>query len=133
VDGGVHMVTEVEESGSPLPEIIERTASPIGGAILTTVFGFGSMMLAHHPGLRSLGEFAVLGLTVNFLACLVGLPAFIAILQRFARVPRRAAPATLSACDPGAPGSCPGRHGIKTFGAALYCLVTTRARSKPTC
>jgi predicted RND superfamily exporter protein len=130
VDGGVHVVTELE-SGRPLEEIIERTASPIGGAILTTVFGFGSMMLAHHPGLRSLGEFAVLGLAVNFVACLLGLPALIAVLQRFAQFPRSVMPWSPSSSGADSWTRCPNTRWAKIFGAIMYCPVSTR-RTDPT-
>jgi hypothetical protein len=101
------------------------------GALLTTVFGFGSMMLAHHPGLRSLGEFAVLGLTVNFVACLVGLPAFITVLQCFEQGRRN----VFSWSRPGTPPepltACPNTRWAKILGVLSCCPVSTR-RADPT-
>jgi uncharacterized protein len=130
VDGGVHLVTQVDE-GHPLPEIMTRTAPPIFGAILTTMFGFGTTVLAHHPGLRSLGEFAVLGLTVNLLACLVGLPALIAVLQHVAQARRSGRSWSLPGTRPGTLTDCPNTRWTKIFGAFLYCPVRAR-RADPT-
>jgi predicted RND superfamily exporter protein len=131
VDGGVHLVTQLDE-GRPLQEILERTAPPVYGAILTTVFGFGTTVFAHHPGLRSLGEFAVVGMSVNLLACLVGLPAFIAVLQRFARVRSSVMPWSPPAADQGTRKDCQKAGWKKAFGVFAYCPVSTRARTKPT-
>ncbi len=93
VDGGAHMVTRLN-SGLPLPSVVAETGRAIGGSILTTAFGYGSMILAHHPGLESLGKMAVLGLAVNLFVCMVPLPAYLAWARG------RAAP--VSAPPPGA-------------------------------
>jgi len=77
VDGGVHLVTRAAHAGD-LGDAATATGRAIAGAILTTCFGFGALLLADHKGLDSLGELAVLGLAVNLLACLVALPALLA-------------------------------------------------------
>ncbi len=76
VDGGVHLVTRVAQEGG-LTATLTETTRAIGGALLTTSFGFGALILADHKGLDSLGELAVLGLAVNLLASLVVLPALL--------------------------------------------------------
>jgi len=78
VDGGVHLVTRLL-AGAGLPRVIDDTGRAISGAILTTGLGFGALLLADHHGLSSLGKLAVMGLSANLLACLVGLPAILAI------------------------------------------------------
>jgi hypothetical protein len=80
VDGAVHLVTRVDQ--------LTETARAIAGAVLTTLLGFGALLLADHPGLQSLGALAVLGLAVNALVCLVVVPA---ALVRFMRPQTRSA------------------------------------------
>ncbi|MFC1609845.1 RND family transporter [Myxococcota bacterium] len=84
VDGGVHMVTR-HRHGYGKSSTLDYVGGAIAAALLTTSLGFGSLLLANHSGLRSLGMLAVLGLAVNLLACLVGLPAVLAVTKaRFA-------------------------------------------------
>lgn len=77
VDDGMHIVTRVAE-GDPIETVWTHTGWNIFGAILTDVFGFGVLAFAAHPGLASLGKVALVGLTVNLLACVVLLPAMLA-------------------------------------------------------
>lgn len=78
VDDGMHIVTRVAE-GDPLETVWTHTGWNIFGAILTDVFGFGVLALAAHPGLASLGKVALVGLTVNLLACVFLLPALLTV------------------------------------------------------
>lgn len=64
-----------------MSEVVNETGRAISGAILTTGLGFGSLLLADHQGLDSLGKLAILGLSANLVACLVGLPALLALLE----------------------------------------------------
>ncbi|MBK8011873.1 MAG: MMPL family transporter [Deltaproteobacteria bacterium] len=77
VDGGAHIMTRMR-TGTPLDEIVAETGRSIAGALLTTAFGFGALLLADHKGLRSLAEFSLFGLAVNLMACLVFMPALLA-------------------------------------------------------
>lgn len=79
VDDGAHLLARVE-AGDPLTEVWGHTGWDVTGAILTDVFGFGVLVLAAHPGLRSLGTLAIVGLFINFLACVVMLPAALSFL-----------------------------------------------------
>ncbi|GAB4290083.1 MAG: RND family transporter [Myxococcota bacterium] len=81
VDGGIHIVTQHLE-GAEMPYILDTTGRAIAGSILTTIFGFGALFLADHHGLNTLGALAVLGLTVNFIACLVWLPSFLSFRKK---------------------------------------------------
>jgi hopanoid biosynthesis associated RND transporter like protein HpnN len=58
---------------------------------LTTIIGFGSLMLAAHRGIHGLGLLLTLGAASNLIAALVVLPV---LLQRFGGLPAR--PASLS-------------------------------------
>lgn len=81
VDGGVHLVTRAADRN--IPDAADHASVPIFGALFTTSLGFGTLASAHHVGLNSLGELAVVGLTVNLLACLVGLPTFMILIRRW--------------------------------------------------
>jgi predicted RND superfamily exporter protein len=76
VDDGAHLVARLE-AGEPLADVWRHTGWDVTGAILTDVFGFGALAFAAHPGLASLGEVALVGLTVNFVAAVIILPAAI--------------------------------------------------------
>ena len=48
---------------------------------LTTMVGFGGLLLSFHPGLNSIGMLAVLGLGATLLAAVVFLPALLQWLE----------------------------------------------------
>lgn len=109
VDDGAHLVARVD-AGEPLEEVWSLTGWDITGAILTDVFGFGVLALASHPGLASLGWLALLGLTINFLACVVVLPAALAMAPLVGTAPRWTIAETLATSfgagkSPVAPGT----------------------------
>ncbi len=71
IDATFHVLMHLrDEPGETAVHV--ATALAIAAAFITTMIGFGSMLLAHHNGLRSLGEIAVIGLgvilTINMLA-----------------------------------------------------------------
>ena len=81
IDYGVHFVHRFREVGQ-----VGRARGSMYAVILfcacTSVCGFGSMILAHHPGLRSLGILAVIGLAALFLCANYALPAALTLLAR---------------------------------------------------
>ncbi|MFZ2448429.1 MAG: MMPL family transporter [Syntrophobacteraceae bacterium] len=81
VSGGLHMIVRLR-AWRDVPFTLTRIGPPITGSMLTIIFGFGAMVLAHHPGLASLGKLAALGLTINLFACLLGMAALMTILCR---------------------------------------------------
>jgi uncharacterized protein len=82
VDAGVHLVSRLtEEHQQHFPEVYGETGRAIVGGLLTSAVGFGALILAHHPGLNSVGELAVLGFAVNLLIILLGFPAFLLFMQ----------------------------------------------------
>jgi predicted RND superfamily exporter protein len=60
VDYGVHLLHRWYESGGDR-EALAETSKAIAVAALTTMVGFGSLVLSHYPGLRSVGAAAILG------------------------------------------------------------------------
>jgi uncharacterized protein len=73
VDYGVHLLHRWYESGGQ-PEALQGTAQAIAVAALTTVVGFGSLVLSHFPGLRSVGAAAILGALSTAVASITVLP-----------------------------------------------------------
>ncbi|MBF5043301.1 MMPL family transporter [Aggregicoccus sp. 17bor-14] len=83
VDAGVHLVSRLtEEDTGDFPAVYGETGRAIVGGLLTSAVGFGALILAHHPGLNSVGELAILGFAVNLLIILLGFPAFLLLMQR---------------------------------------------------
>ncbi len=73
VDGAVHLLSE-RRAGVDLTQALRA----IWASLLTTSLGFGALLLADHPGLRSMGTLALLGLLCNAVVSLVLLPAWFA-------------------------------------------------------
>ena len=48
---------------------------------LTTMIGFGGLLLSFHPGLRSIGLLAVIGIGTTLVSALVFLPALLQWLE----------------------------------------------------
>ena len=63
---------------------LRRTFYPCALTSLTTIIGFGSLMLAGVPDLRDLGFMASVGILVAFLLTVLALPATIPLLGRLA-------------------------------------------------
>ncbi|MCZ6834804.1 MAG: MMPL family transporter [Planctomycetota bacterium] len=75
VDAGVHMVHRwrTEPRGRPAG-LSGATGRGITLTMFTTMIGFGSLTIAEHRGIRSLGFVMIAGLGVTLLACYVVLP-----------------------------------------------------------
>ncbi len=94
VDNGVHLVhayaTGEDERG------IRETYRGILVSTLTTMLGFGTLVLAEHAGLARLGLVLALGSAVLLVTFLVFVPAFLAILPARVRTPGLALPKGLA-------------------------------------
>ena len=86
VDYGVHIVHEFREQQGPY-RMSPATAVAVLVDALTTLVGFGSLMIATHQGLQSLGRVLTLGVTCCLFTSLVMLPAMLAIVTRHRKVP----------------------------------------------
>ncbi len=81
VDYGIHLLHRWSESGLS-PDALSETSKAVAVAALTTVAGFGSLVLSHFPGLRSVGAAAILGTVCTALASITLLPVLLARLHR---------------------------------------------------
>ena len=76
VDYGVHIVHDALERPGPY-RMSASTANSVLVDALTTILGFGALMVASHRGLESLGRLLTLGVTTCTLTSLVFLPALL--------------------------------------------------------
>jgi predicted RND superfamily exporter protein len=74
VDHGVHYYRRWRELGCRTAETQLELFEPITVATLTTIMGYAGMALANHPGLRSIGNLAIVGLTCTWITAMVLLP-----------------------------------------------------------
>jgi predicted RND superfamily exporter protein len=80
VDYGVHIVHDALERPGPYA-ISASTANSVLVDALTTILGFGALMVASHKGLESLGRVLTLGVTTCTITSLVFLPAVITMMR----------------------------------------------------
>jgi len=81
VDYGVHIVHDYLERPGTY-RISPSTANSVLVDALTTILGFGALMVASHRGLESLGRVLTLGVTSCTITSLVFLPAVLRMLPR---------------------------------------------------
>ncbi len=80
VDYGVHLLHRWYESEGDR-EALAETAKAIAVAALTTMVGFGSLVLSHYPGLRSVGAAAILGAFSTAVLGIALLPALLSVKE----------------------------------------------------
>lgn len=73
VDYSVHFLHRWFETGGK-PEALAGISKAIAVAALTTIIGFGSLVLSHYPGLRSVGFAAILGALATAVISITVLP-----------------------------------------------------------
>lgn len=82
VDYGVHLMHRFQESQDlPWDQFengIVETGKAVVAASVSTIFGFGSMMFSHYPGLQSTGKVAILGALSTCLVSITMVPAVLA-------------------------------------------------------
>lgn len=83
IDNAVHIFHRYREEGTgSLALVVRRTGVAALLASLTTAVGFGSSLVSHHVGLRSMGWLAILGIGCTFVAATLFFPAFLALRER---------------------------------------------------
>lgn len=94
VTNGIHILNRYAEEAQPT--ILARsTGKAVLVSALTTMAGFGSLMVAQHQGIASLGKVMLIGTAMCLLASLALMPAVLDLLSRFGwtmtrkRKPRR--------------------------------------------
>ena len=81
VSSGVHILNRFTEEKHP-SILGKSTGKAVMVSALTTATGFGSLMLAEHAGIASLGKVMAMGAGLCMLAALTVLPAVLALIKR---------------------------------------------------
>jgi hopanoid biosynthesis associated RND transporter like protein HpnN len=85
-DNGVHVLHDYRSRGKGDRYFLaSSTGRGIMVAALTTILGFGTLMIASHRGLASLGLILTLGVTCCMLTALVFLPALLSFRRQIAK------------------------------------------------
>lgn len=82
VDNGVHILHDFHAKPNQIYTLSASTVNAIVLCSSTTMVGFGSMMIAAHQGMYSLGVVLTIGVGACMIIALVTLPAMLAILSR---------------------------------------------------
>ncbi len=82
IDYGVHIVHNYLEQDRNY-RMSPATAIAVTVDALTTVIGFGSLLIASHNGLQSLGRVLTLGIAICTVVSLIMLPALLTLLSRW--------------------------------------------------
>ncbi|MBI5502311.1 MAG: MMPL family transporter [Deltaproteobacteria bacterium] len=83
IDASIHLFQRYRELGpGSIPTVLRRTGPPVVLSTVTTMAGFGSLMLTQHAGLASMGQLAAIGMSTVLVATLIGLPALILATER---------------------------------------------------
>jgi len=81
-DGGVHLAHRYREEGrGSIRRVLRSTGEHVTMGALTNLIGFGGLLLSVHPGLRSIGVLAVVGIGATLAATLVFFPALLQVLE----------------------------------------------------
>ena len=95
VDYGIHILHRHRELRNESAEVwvagLGETAKAIVMAAVSTIVGFGSLVLSHYPGLRSIGQVAILGACLTAFVAVTLLPAYLATRRGDVEAIQRAA------------------------------------------
>jgi hopanoid biosynthesis associated RND transporter like protein HpnN len=106
VDGGIYLVHRMrEEPHNRAGSLVHSTGKAIVLSSLTTMIGFGSLLLARHAGIFSLGLLATVSVGCSLVAALVVLPLIVHFFPPAATPPSssKATPATTASGASSAP------------------------------
>ena len=81
-DGGVHLTHRYREEGrGSIRRVLRSTGEHVTMGALTNLIGFGGLLVSNHPGLRSIGLLAVVGIGSTLVATLVFYPALLQVVE----------------------------------------------------
>lgn len=81
-DSGIHIIHRyLEEGKGSVNKVLLSTGEHITVSALTTIVGFGGLLFSIHPGMASIGELAILGITLTLVAALIILPAILKLME----------------------------------------------------
>ncbi len=92
-DHGVHYFRQWKELGQDTATVHRRLFGSLTVCTLTTMLGYSGMLFASHPGLRSIGTFAVLGMMCIWVTSLILFPAMLEAKRRRGLRPAPGSPA----------------------------------------
>jgi predicted RND superfamily exporter protein/glutaredoxin len=117
VDYGVHYLHRYREEGEGnLGRVMRSLYWVIFFCAVTTVVGFGNVTFAAQPGLKSLGNLAIIGITCIFFAATYTLPALLYAIERWRGVRSPAAvAATVERVVVYAASYCPSSRLVRRF------------------
>lgn len=82
VDSSVHLIHRYEELGKKSVMLaLWTTGMAAGASSLTNLLGYSGLVVAHHPGLNSIGNLAVIGMLTCMVGSLVFLPAILQFIS----------------------------------------------------
>jgi len=87
VENGIMILHRWREGGTGFTGIAVSTSKGVALASLTTTLGFGSLMIARHRGVQSLGLLLTLGTVCVLVASFTVLPGLLGLLARLRRAP----------------------------------------------
>jgi predicted RND superfamily exporter protein len=82
IDDGVHLIHDYRSRRDCRYRMTGSTVTSILITSLTTMIGFGSMMIASHRGLQSLGRVLVIGVTCCLATSITVLPILLSLWTR---------------------------------------------------
>jgi predicted RND superfamily exporter protein len=83
IDNAVHIYHRYREEGVGSAAIVMRTTGVAALlASLTTAVGFGSSLVSHHLGLKSMGLLAIIGISATFIASTIFFPCLLTLLEK---------------------------------------------------
>jgi uncharacterized protein len=86
-DDGIHLTHRYEELGKgSIVEVMRTTGEQCFITSLTTMIGFLGLMFSFHPGLRSIGELALIGMITLLYTAFLLLPALKQVLEDYDRL-----------------------------------------------
>ncbi len=81
-DAGAHMVHRYREEGpGSILRVLRSTGEHVTIGAVTTMVGFGGLLLSFHPGLRSIGALAIAGIAATLFSALLAVPASVQWLE----------------------------------------------------
>jgi predicted RND superfamily exporter protein len=83
IDNAVHIFHRYKEEGKgSIMFVVKNTGAAALLASLTTAVGFGSSLISHNVGLKTMGSLAIVGIGSTFAAAVIFFPALLTILER---------------------------------------------------
>ncbi|NNE45754.1 MAG: MMPL family transporter [Rhodothermales bacterium] len=81
-DAGVHIVHRFRELGKgSIMDVLRSSGEHVVMASLTTMIGFGGLLISMHTGISSIGKLAVIGISATMIAAIILLPALLQWLE----------------------------------------------------